>query len=178
MAQVAFLGRWKSNIILEYAQGALQTMAVNVGCKFGMGETETKLKNEMEAFKVLQSSMPAEQADQQALIKDLKREITLLKSSRRSDRTNLRKAVKALEDKMVGNQKYLPPVVVSQKLQVAHYNSRALIVSPACLWKTLCGWQYCSSNYVFADEVGTMAVCQKCEGLAQSKEVTCAKPTK
>ena len=46
VAQVAFLGRWKSNIILEYAQEALQTMAVNVGCKFGDSETKIKLKND------------------------------------------------------------------------------------------------------------------------------------
>ncbi len=176
VAQVAFLGRWKSNIILEYAQEALQTMAVNVGCKFGDGETKINLKNDLEAIKVLQSSMPSEKEDQQVLVDDLMKEIKLVKSGRKLDRTRIRKEVKALEKKMANNQKYLPPVVVSQRVQVAHYNCRALIVSPACLWKTLCGWQYYNSNYMFADDVGTMVTCQKCMGLAQSKEVIGAKP--
>ena len=35
VSQVGYLGRWKSNIILEYAQEALESMAVNVGIAFG-----------------------------------------------------------------------------------------------------------------------------------------------
>ncbi len=176
VAQVAFLGRWKSNIILEYAQEALQTMAVNVGCKFGDSEAKIKLKNEMETVKILQSSIPAGQEIQQALIEDLKKEIKSVKSGRRMDRVRIRKEVKSLETRMANNQKYLPPVVVSQRVQVAHFNCRALIVSPACMWKTLCGWQYYNSNYLFAEDAGSMVTCQKCVGLAQSKEVMGAKP--
>ena len=38
VAQVGYLGRWKSSIILEYAQEALETMAVNVDKKFGTND--------------------------------------------------------------------------------------------------------------------------------------------
>ena len=175
VAQVAFLGRWKSNVILEYAQEALQTMAVNVGSKFGMSETESKLKGELDSLKVLQASVPSNFDLQQRIAEDLKKDLKQLKSSRFHDKSLMKKAIKELESKMANNQKYLPQYVVSRKVQVVHYNSRALIVSPACMWKTLCGWQYYHSNYVFADEVGTMAVCQKCASFAQGKEVSGAK---
>ena len=175
VAQVAFLGRWKSNVILEYAQEALQTMAVNVGDKFGQGETEDKIRKESEEFKILQTSVPECSELKIGVMNDLKKEIALLKSNRRKDRLVLRRSVNDLEKKMKENQKYLPPVVISQRLQVAHYNSRTLIVSSAPLWRTLCGWQYYHSNYVFADDMGTMASCQKCLALAQGKEVRMAK---
>ena len=34
VSQVGYLGRWKSNVILEYAQEALESMAVNAGITF------------------------------------------------------------------------------------------------------------------------------------------------
>ena len=173
-----FLGALKSNIILEYAQEALQTMAVNVGDKFGAGEADLKLKGDFSDVKVLQASVPACPEVKLCMVEDLKKEIRRLKSGRRLDKVALKKSVEELEGKMNENRKYLPTVVISQKLQVAHYNTRSLLVSPSALWKTLCGWQYyhSNSNYAFADDVGTMVVCQKCMGLAQSKEVKVAKP--
>ena len=168
ISQVAFLGRWKSNII--------QTMAVNVGDKFGAGEADLKLKGDFSDVKVLQASVPACPEVKLCMVEDLKKKIRQLKSGRRLDKVALKKSVKELEGKMNENRKYLPTIVISQKLQVAHYNTRSLLVSPSALWKTLCGWQYYHSNYVFADDVGTMVVCQKCMGLAQSKEVKVAKP--
>lgn len=56
IAQVGYLGRWKSNIILEYAQEALESMALNVDKKLGVNDL---VKNAEQVEAEMRSFAPA-----------------------------------------------------------------------------------------------------------------------
>ncbi len=106
-------------------------MAANVGNKFGQGENETSLRMEVDELKILQPSIPKAPEVRLNMVHNLKKELGALRASRRAGKFKLNKVAKELEKKMETNKKYLPAYVVSQRLQVAHRNSWALILCPS-----------------------------------------------
>ena len=163
VSQVAFLGRWRSNIILQYADEALQSIPVNASANFNMSNHNTPVLSQ-------QRSMPADPVIQQEIVLELKEEIARLKSGEKSVKDKL----KDLQDKWVARpsreDNELPKMVKSLRSGIVHQNASYLLCSPPYTWRTTCGWAYNSAAYSFVQE--PMAVnCQKCMAPRQGKEV-------
>lgn len=71
VSQVIYLGRWKSSIILEYAQEAFQSMPVNNSNSF-KGETEKDKQTSVIKEVVTQKSMPEDDKEKRELLTRLK----------------------------------------------------------------------------------------------------------
>ena len=163
VSQVAFLGRWRSNIILQYADEALQSIPVNTSANFNMSNHNTPVITQ-------QKSMPIDPVIQQEIVMELKVEIARLKSGERT----VKEKLKDLQDKWVSKptrgEGELPRMVQSLRSGVIHQNASYLLCSPPYTWRTTCGWYYNSAAYSFTQE--PMEVnCQKCLAPRQSKEV-------
>ena len=160
--QVAYLGRWKSAVIYEYAAEALESLPVNVGDTFGpMRETQERTcnptigdhtsKEELENVKnYLLAELERAKADQESALSALDAEVE-----------DLRK-----RDLRLGNR--LPPIVQSVASKVVHYNMDIASCSPPRAWRTMCGWYYHRSDFVFITRVDGLHMCKKCWDLAQS----------
>eukprot|EP00435_Cladocopium_sp_Y103_P032949 s576_g8.t1 len=154
--QVGFLGRWKSNVILSYAEEALETMAVNTPGKFGAPpegptkETQGSLKELLSKTKV-----PKEpNAAQEAIIAQIKADIQALKKGTKVLNENFQDSVELLRQKIESGHKYLPKFVTSTRYKVTHINHRVLLYAPAAHWRTICGWHYYSAGYHFEGDEG------------------------
>eukprot|EP00435_Cladocopium_sp_Y103_P029407 s1622_g7.t1 len=176
--QVGFLGRWKSNVILSYAEEALETMAVNTPGKFGAPpegpskETQGSLKELLSKTKI-----PKEpDAAQEVIIAQIKADIQALKKGTKVLNENFQDSVELLRQKIESGHKYLPKFVTSTRYKVTHINHRVLLYAPAAHWRTICGWHYYSAGYHFEGDEGTAVSCTKCLGIAQSKEAEFATP--
>ena len=170
--QVAFLGRWKSNIILQYAQEALESMALNGRQKFGhqaleLGEREVddsvKSSNNMLHATADVSDQWKKTTDNYLALQDGIKEF---KGNTKVATSKLNEAVQSLERQMANSAKYLPSYVKSRRHQVIHRNSRVMVYAPSYLWRTQCGWLYYRSDYEFVEGDNTMVSCQKCLGAA------------
>ena len=160
--QVAYLGRWKSSVIYEYAAEALESLPVNVGDTFGAkrevqewtnnpGKGEHTSKEELENVKnYLLAELERAKADQESALTALDAEVE-----------DLRK-----RDQRLGNR--LPPIVQSVASKVIHYNMDIASCSPPRAWRTMCGWYYHRSDFVFITKVDGLHMCKKCWDLAQS----------
>ena len=185
VSQVAFLGRWKSNLILQYAQEALETMAVNAGCKFGKPvldlSTEDvdrgveKLNNTQ---KCLPSSQILEDEAVKAKMESLESEIKKLKTNTKVSKVEFQKSMDNCRQMVATSAKYLPGLVQSDRHRVVHINSKTLVHAPAYLWKTLCGWNYYSSVYTFVEGDQTKVTCNKCQSRASSEVDVAANASK
>ena len=160
ISQVAFLGRWKSNIILQYADEALQSIPVNASQNFNLEKKDLAV--------VQQTGIPADVVIQQEIVLELKEEIRRLKSGSIS----VEERLKEFQEKKDNNNKIdpslLPNKVSSLKSGVVHQNVTLLLCTPPHTWRTLCGWHYNSSAYTFTEE--NEVTCQKCLNIAQGKE--------
>ena len=160
ISQVAFLGRWKSNIILQYADEALQSIPVNASQNFNLEKKDLAV--------VQQASIPSDVVIQQEIVLELKEEIRRLKSGSIS----VEERLKEFQEKKDNNNKIdpslLPNRVSSLKSGVVHQNVTLLLCTPPHMWRTLCGWHYNSSAYTFTEE--NEVTCQKCLNIAQGKE--------
>ena len=162
MSQVGYLGRRRSNIILEYAQEALESMAVNVGIAFGHNDYMKDAATVEKEISSLANRLPATSQnaetlnpeDRRMVVTKLAKELNLLKAESKDAVTGLNDAIKELEVKLANNTKYLPPLVRSGRLQVIHRNTKTLVYAHSALWKTICGWNYYGSSYEFAGECG------------------------
>jgi len=167
--QSANLGRWKSNIILEYAQEALESLAVNASQSFVMTE---KLSELLRSQNTIPLSAPdttkGDKADKE-IVDRLKMELQKFKQDTKGSNDSLSSAVKELEEKMKTANKYLPPLVKSTRHQLLHKNNKVLIYAPACMWKTICGWHYYSANYTFEEGEDSKVSCAKCQLSAQQQ---------
>ena len=160
--QVAYLGRWKSSVIYEYAAEALESLPVNVGDTFGArrevqemainpGKGEHTSKEELENVKnYLLAELERAKADQESALTALDAEVE-----------DLRK-----RDLRLGNR--LPPIVQSVASKVIHYNMDIASCSPPRAWRTMCGWYYHRSDFVFITKVDGLHMSKKCWDLAQS----------
>ena len=158
--QVAYLGRWKSDVIYEYAAEALESLPVNANRAFITNLYGTKEHNEMgpinykprdveEVRDYLLSELSLAQEHQQRALKAMDFEIESMK--KRADRNNGR----------------LPPFVRLLDSRIVHHNWNMTACTPPLAWKTMCGWHYHKSDYMFlASEEGGQ-VCKKCMEIAQ-----------
>ena len=155
--QVAYLGRWKSNVILQYAEEALETMPVmarsrrNTGTPPPKTEIITKTAEEP-GTKVLEKVKETGAK--------LKKEIEQL----RAMQDKLDESIDKWEEISIRHQGLLPPVVIS-KAGLVHENRRQPVASPVTAWHTRCGWPYGSSNFCFGQDITTVT-CLKCKTLA------------
>ena len=151
VGQVAYLGRWKSNIILEYAKEALEEMPVNSYAP----RKETDL-------------YPARCLDNEESLISLKdtqdktkQEVNKMKSDVKAVQKKVEDTVRQLE-KWAETGEYLPGRVQSTHSKVVHANHVTLAVSPPFSWRTKCGWHYHFSPYVFVGNL-TEVTCAKCK---------------
>ena len=161
ISQVAFLGRWRSNIILQYADEALQSIPVNASANFNLEKKDNAV--------VMQASIPTDTVIQQEIVLELKEEIRRLKSGS----TSVERRLKELQEKEIESDKpdphILPGRITSLKSNVVHQNITLLLCTPPHTWRTLCGWHYYNSAYSFSGQSEDVT-CQKCINIAQGKE--------
>ena len=166
VSQVGYLGRWKSNVIMEYAQEALESLAINNTNCFG-SDPQFQL-----AQKLIQgdSSVATQQAvDKKAdaeLVHRLQEELNSFKVDTKGSENLLEKAIREVESKMNTSGKYLPGLVRSTKQQIIHHNVKTLVYAPPHAWRTKCGWYYYASNYEFVEGDPTLVNCAKCQASA------------
>jgi hypothetical protein len=165
IAQVAYLGRWKSSVIYEYAAEALESLPVNVGETFGAKKDlldkgpPTSVfvgvsKDEVERIKnYLLAELEAAKVDQNQALQNLDKEVDELRA----------------RDIRLGNK--LPPAVQSLPSKVVHYNMDIASCSPPRAWRTVCGWHYHRSDFVFVTKVDGLHPCKKCWDLARGNGV-------
>eukprot|EP00435_Cladocopium_sp_Y103_P006119 s3866_g1.t6 len=106
---VAYLGRWKSNVILEYAQEALESMALNTSKIFKDDPTAT-VSPTLPSQQAWMDNLDAK-ADAQ-VVERLKFELASFKKDTKGDSAALNAAIKEIEEKMTTSAKYLPPLEV------------------------------------------------------------------
>ena len=148
ISQVAYLGRWKSNIILHYASEALQEVPVNTAAlpsfspfaqmEEGVSEAEWKQFKEStkEYVEWLKNNTEKGIADLQAEVDLLKREVK--------------------------DSHMLPPKVKSLYAgNAVHLNEQRSTFVPPLLWKTRCGWNFFGKPFTFAQE-DVETTCLKC----------------
>ena len=165
IAQVAYLGRWKSSVIYEYAAEALESLPVNVGDTFGakreLPDTGPQAnsfvgvsREEVEGIKnYLLAELEAAKVDQGQALQNLDKEVEELRA----------------RDIRLGNK--LPPAVQSLPSKVVHYNMDIASCSPPRAWRTVCGWHYHRSDFVFVTKVDGLHLCKKCWDLARGNGV-------
>eukprot|EP00435_Cladocopium_sp_Y103_P008965 s2500_g2.t1 len=164
IAQVAYLGRWKSSVIYEYAMEALESLPVNSSNTFlkgvevggagheGSGTVTVDVEERLEQIKLnLLTEIEAVRADHEKVTKALDKEVEELKD----------------RDERMGDM--LPPVVQAVASKIVHYNMPMASCSPPFAWKTMCGWHYHRSDFVFVTKVEGRHLCRKCWDLAQSR---------
>eukprot|EP00435_Cladocopium_sp_Y103_P057330 s591_g19.t1 len=174
--QIGFLGRWKSNVILSYAEEALESMAVNTPGKFG-APPEGPPKEPPGTLKELLVNTKASKGSEsghEAIVAQIKADILALKKGTKVLNEEFHDSVALLKQKIEAGHKYLPKFVTSTRYKVTHINHRVLLYAPAAHWRTICGWHYYNAGYHFEGDEGTPVTCTKCLGIAQSKEADVA----
>ena len=147
--QVAYLGRWKSNIILQYAEEALETMPVMA--KFNKPKAIGNVQNE--------HNKPSTKGRTSEYERKLKLEIDHLKKAQEK----LDESISRWEDISVKNQGLLPPTVITKGC--VHASRRIPVASPVSTWHTRCGWPYGSSSFSFGLDSSAVS-CLKCSNFA------------
>jgi cell division protein ZapA (FtsZ GTPase activity inhibitor) len=127
---VAFLGRWKSNVILGYAQEALESMAVNGDKKFGgaplQQPTQQVDKEISELVLQAQSQVPKDPEVKMAVVQQIQTELAKLKANTKDASENLQREIRGLESKWESNSTFLPNLVKAARHQVIHKNGMIL----------------------------------------------------
>ena len=148
--QVAYLGRWKSDVIYNYAQEALQCRPVN----------------EAPILEKAIANAPPPRDESGEIIAEVKDQYVKLQVEVEEFKRDSRKAIRSLssevEDlaKNYGSPAETPPYVQSMASKVIHQNLTPVTCTPPILWRTRCGWQFKDGNFCF---------------VASSLQVTCAK---
>ena len=167
VSQVGYLGRWKSNVIMEYAQEALESLAVNNTNCFG-GDSQLQLAQQLIKGG---NEKPKDKEDLKKkadleVVNKLKAELELFKFDSKESSGALERATKDIESNMSSAARYLPNLVRSTRQQVIHANVKTLLYAPPNNWKTKCGWYYYASNYEFEEGTLEKVTCAKCQSSA------------
>ena len=150
--QVAYLGRWKSSVILSYAQEALETVPANAKCQAKTGNLyPQEFLDREEVAQMLQDTKDK-----------VKRDISKLKADMKTADDKVKELSDTFEKCNAESNGSLPAFVMSLHSQVVHDNVDTLLTSPPFTWRTKCGWYYSSSHYSFKAE-GPIT-CAKCKG--------------
>ena len=162
-------------MILEYAQEALESMAINASNTFGSGPMDGQNSKPASLSDMLHLSHQVENKVDKELVNRLKEELDSLKEDTKGSRNCWENAIRSIENKLDTSSKYLPPLVRSSRHHVVHRNCKNLVFSPSTTWKTQCGWYYYYlANYQFVEGDDSMVTCSKCLGSALRKEVSTA----
>ena len=160
ISQVAYLGRWKSGVIYNYAAEALESLPVNKEEKSFVQHLDDKdtqgldkVELGKEALHLLELEVAEFRRDAEGALKTLKEEVKNLETN-------------------FGNAMDSPPNVQSVVSKVVHRNVTMVANTPPALWKTWCGWHFRGGNFWFVSPT-TEVTCAKCLAHmdAQSKEV-------
>jgi len=157
--QVAYLGRWKSDVIYQYAAEALESLPVNTNRAFisdlygtkdnDGGPVFYRAKDVEEVRDYLLAELMLAREHQERALKAMDFEVESLK--KRSDRNNGK----------------LPPYIQALNSRIIHHNWNMTSCTPPLAWKTLCGWHYHKADYMFVWSEDGGKVCKKCTEIAQ-----------
>ena len=111
---VGYLGRWKSNVILQYAEEALETIAANTPGRFGKPPDAPNVEKVQPLSTVLKPDPDTgPKIDNEAIIAQIKADISKLKNGTKVLTKDFNDAVEDLKSKMESAQKFLPKYVIS-----------------------------------------------------------------
>ena len=150
--QVTYLGRWRSGVIYDYAQEALQERPVNL--KDGGEENENK------SFEMGRALAKMQRTHKKELMAKLQLEIDEYK---RDSGKTLKALEKEVDDlaKNFGSSARKPPNVMSIHGKVVHRNVTPVTNTPPPLWRTVCGWYFREGGFCFVADT-TQVTCAKC----------------
>ena len=168
ISQVAFLGRWRSQVIYDYAREALETLPVNSTNSFNADSNIGK-KGEDEPNDGTEHLKKEKEIWEREKMNELEAELEALKLDHEGMKKRLANEVEALETKARSRAGLLPSLVFSNRAQVLHLNTDTALCSPPFTWKTVCGWRFSGSNFTLQDGEPSQVNCQKCNNIAQSK---------
>ena len=148
-------------MIYDYAAEALESLPVNAGGAF----------HNMGGSHPVQDSHQLVQGPTHEELENIKNyllaELDLAKADQKRATTALDNEVEAMKKRGLANGDRLPPVVQATTSKVVHYNMDIASCSPPQAWRTLCGWHYHRSDFVFITKVDGLHLCKKCWDLAQ-----------
>ncbi len=170
LAQVAFLGRWSSNVIYQYAQ---EELAVNGGhgtweVKKSVFETPSLSQllgggGEKSKALAIEDTNPPDWAER------LRGEMEVVKQQGEKDSEAFKEMAKTWEECMANREGKLPEFVRSLKSGTTHVNVTRCPWSPATTWRTRCGWQFGASGFTFVEK-GEESLCAKCATFSHRAE--------
>lgn len=162
--QVAYLGRWKSNVILEYAveyaEEALESMPVKSREDHPQQSATQPGPNTGEKF--------MEESKVKEITKEMERRMKGEVEKLKATQDKLEESLDRWEKMSAKHQGLLPPTVISKNGAI-HENKRQPIASPVMSWHTKCGWPYGASSFAFGTDPSTIS-CLKCLTIAPGNE--------
>ena len=165
IAQVAYLGKWKSSVIYEYAAEALESLPVNTNRAF-ISELYGTKGSDMGGEEKGQPDVGRKLDDVRNY---LTAELAIFKESSERAFKALDFEVEALKKKSEKQGGSLAPYVQSINSKVVHRNWDMAACTPPLAWRTLCGWHYFRSDFIFCTKVGGGEPCKKCEDIARCR---------
>ena len=149
--QVTYLGRWKSTLVYEYAQEALQETPVNHN--FEVAKVNGTINVDADVKDSVENELKEQFAKLQIEVEEYKRD------SRKAAK-NLAKEIKDIAENY-GSDKDQPPYVMSMGSKIIHQNLVPVTNTPALLWKTRCGWAFKDGGFCFVPTTEKVT-CAKC----------------
>ena len=143
ISQTAYLGRWKSNAILSYAEEALEQLPANL---------KVESPTVKEGGEIVREKRTWNEEEHKAWREQLKAELTQLKNKVKNQQEEADKFQSFWNSVMKENQTALPKKVQSISGKVIHWNLTGPSTSPPVSWKTACGWYFYGSNFTFVDQ--------------------------
>ena len=133
--QVAFLGRWSSNVILDYAKEALESTPANI-----------KLFNQ--THRAVRQNLVGDSENVQNMMVThdrLKTDVEVLKVKLEGSSKEVQDLANQFEEFQSKGGGNLPPFVQSMSSKMIHFNISLVATSPPMTWRTKCGWHYSGS---------------------------------
>ena len=159
VSQVAYLGRWKSSVILQYAEEALASMPANRGQEVTEQEGITKAA-------VVNAVDPGRFDEWKAALEE---EMKAMKDAMEGSREEWEERERSWTELAKEAQGKLPARVQSIRQQVVHKNLAISVASPPMGWRTACGWAFYGNNFVFVEN-DCEVTCDKCKGLCAGQQ--------
>ena len=154
IAQVAYLGRWKSSVILQYAEEALASVPAN--------RAQENSTQENNGGAALMNTVDTSRLEEWK--EALQEEIKAMKADMDGSKEEWEKKEKAWAELSKEVHGKLPAKVQSIRQQVVHKNLALSVASPPLGWRTACGWSFYGNNFVFVGNECEIT-CDKCKGL-------------
>lgn len=156
--QVSYLGRWRSGVVYDYAQEALQEKAVNVMDPVAMGNNN--IKEKIVERKTESPTAKLMEEHRRELMAKLQLEVEEYKRDSKKALKALEKEVKDLSENY-GFPEGEPPNVMTIHSKVVHRNRTPVTNTPPGLWRTDCGWYFRDGGFCFV-QASMGVTCAKC----------------